>query len=391
MNKSIISFIVVSYAFFMMMVGTNVPTPLYPLYQQALHLNPMHITLIFSSYILGLIPVLYFFGNVSDFWGRKFVLILATLFSILSMFIFSSANTFTFLFIARFIQGVSIGLVSGTASTYLQELLPDRKNKASLITTLCASGGPAIGPLLGGIIGWFSSSSLSTPFYILSIFLIIGLLSLMKVMETKKKKTSFNIIENTTIKGISKKAFYIYSIVGFIAWSVAGIYMSVLPSFITSLLHIKNIITPGIIIFLMFFFSMLSQIIFKNIDATKNSLIGVGSLLFAFFILIVGLYYKQLNIIIFSSIILGMGHGLSFMGSLKFINQNTYDHNKANVVSNYFMICYLGVGLSVLFIGLETLIIGLITSISIFFIIILIISISLLVFMKKFTYNSISL
>lgn len=383
MNKNIFSFSIVSYAFFMMMIGTNVPTPLYPLYQQNLQLQPIHITIIFSAYILGLIPVLYFFGSISDVWGRKNVLMLATLLSLLSVYIFSISHDLTALFIARFIQGVSIGLVSGTASTCLQELLPDRKKEASLITTLCASGGPAIGPLLGGFIGQFSTSPLKTPFYIFGAFLIIGLLLLIKIKETKRNKTRFKILENTTIKGIDKKLFYSYSIIGFIAWSIAGFYMSILPSFITSLLHITNLIISGVIIFLMFFFSMLSQIVFKNIDSIKSSMIGILGLMLSFLMLIIGLYYSQLYIIVFSSMILGVSHGLSFMGSLSFINKNAHNENKANIISNYFMICYLGVGVSVLFIGLETTVTGLITSVSIFFIIILTITLFLITFIKK--------
>ena len=44
------------------MLGTTLPTPLYPLYQRALNLGPAMVTVIFAVYAAGVIGALIFSG-----------------------------------------------------------------------------------------------------------------------------------------------------------------------------------------------------------------------------------------------------------------------------------------------------------------------------------------
>jgi MFS family permease len=47
------------------------PTPLYPLYQQSLHLSPLMITTVFAVYAFSLLAALLTVGGLSDHIGRK--------------------------------------------------------------------------------------------------------------------------------------------------------------------------------------------------------------------------------------------------------------------------------------------------------------------------------
>ena len=54
-----------------MFVGAILPTPLYPLYQQAFGFSGVTLTLIYAVYVLGNLVALLFFGRLSDQIGRR--------------------------------------------------------------------------------------------------------------------------------------------------------------------------------------------------------------------------------------------------------------------------------------------------------------------------------
>ena len=69
-------FALVAYAFLVTMIGTTLPTPLYPLFQARYSFGELTVTVIFSVYVVGVIGGLLLFGNLSDEIGRKPVLLI---------------------------------------------------------------------------------------------------------------------------------------------------------------------------------------------------------------------------------------------------------------------------------------------------------------------------
>ena len=87
---SVTGFLLAVSAFFVAMVGTTLPTPLYPLYEQRYSFGPLLVTVIFAIYAFGVIGGLILFGNLSDRIGRKPVLLLGLVLSATSALLFSA-------------------------------------------------------------------------------------------------------------------------------------------------------------------------------------------------------------------------------------------------------------------------------------------------------------
>lgn len=67
-------FLLVGTAVFVMLVASNMPTPLYAIYRSRVRFSAVELTLIFTAYRMVLIPALLVFGQLSDRPGRRRVI-----------------------------------------------------------------------------------------------------------------------------------------------------------------------------------------------------------------------------------------------------------------------------------------------------------------------------
>ncbi len=58
--------VLVAFGFAVAMMGTTLPTPLYPLYDRAFGLAPVLTPVIFGTYAFGVVATLLLFGYLSD-------------------------------------------------------------------------------------------------------------------------------------------------------------------------------------------------------------------------------------------------------------------------------------------------------------------------------------
>jgi MFS family permease len=66
-----LAFTLVAYAFAVTMLGTTLPTPLYPIYQARMGFSELIVTVIFAVYAAGVIAALVLVGSWSDRVGRR--------------------------------------------------------------------------------------------------------------------------------------------------------------------------------------------------------------------------------------------------------------------------------------------------------------------------------
>src|SRR4051795_10424044 len=160
-----VGFFLVAYAFLITMVGTTLPTPLYPLFEQRYSFGELTVTVIFAVYAFGVIAGLLAFGNLSDEIGRKPVLLLGLAFSAISALLFLFAGSVVPIYLGRILSGFSAGIFTGTATAALVDLAPgDRRRLARLVAIVVNLGGLGLGTLVAGVLADHASEPLRVPF-----------------------------------------------------------------------------------------------------------------------------------------------------------------------------------------------------------------------------------
>src|SRR6266516_5038837 len=98
----------VSSALFALLMGANLPTPLYDVYRQRFGFSSAVLTLVFATYAVVLIPSLLVFGQLSDRLGRRRVLMLGLGAAAVALALFAAAQGTGWLFAARAVQALAI-------------------------------------------------------------------------------------------------------------------------------------------------------------------------------------------------------------------------------------------------------------------------------------------
>jgi MFS family permease len=160
---------------------STAPSPLYGIYAQQDHLSSIIITAVYAVYAVGVVASLLLVGHVSDWYGRRPVLILALLVELVAALIFSASTSLPALLTARVLTGLALGAAIATASAYLTDLdlgpdgTPTRRSQ--VISSAANVGGLATGPLLAGLLARYVPSTPQLTYLIFAALLILAVLA----------------------------------------------------------------------------------------------------------------------------------------------------------------------------------------------------------------------
>ncbi len=134
------------FALFVLIVGTNLPSPLYAGYAQRVGFSPVVLTLTFATYAGALVPALLLAGSAADTWGYRRVLLPGLAAALAGTLVFACADTTGWLFLARALQGAAVGVSSGALTAALVRAEPTgNTHRGSLVTSLATTVAAALG------------------------------------------------------------------------------------------------------------------------------------------------------------------------------------------------------------------------------------------------------
>ena len=149
---------------FLVMSGFGIIIPVLPFLAEEVGATPLELGLLMAVYSLMQLLFSPVWGQLSDRYGRKPVLLIGITGLSLSFFLFSVAETLIMLFVARFLGGALSAAAMPTVMAYAADVTPpDERGKAMGAIGAATGLGFICGPAIGGM---FSQTSLHLPFAI---------------------------------------------------------------------------------------------------------------------------------------------------------------------------------------------------------------------------------
>src|SRR5690606_23830293 len=118
------AFAVTVLTIFTTIFASNLPTPLYAVWQAEWGFSATALTAVFAVYVLGVLIMLPTAGPLSDLVGRRQMMIPGMLFTVAAGLVFAGATDLYWLALGRFFTGLGTGMVTGAATAALVELDP---------------------------------------------------------------------------------------------------------------------------------------------------------------------------------------------------------------------------------------------------------------------------
>lgn len=349
----VLAFPAVVYAFAVVMMGTTLPTPLYPEYEREFGFGSLMTTLIFATYALGVIAALVGVGQFSDTIGRRPMLYAGVVLSLVSALLFLIGGSVEILFVGRLVSGFSAGIFTSTATVAVIEAAPrGKRGLATAVATAANIGGLGLGPLVAGMVTEFAPYPTRTIFVVHAVLLVIAGIGLMVVPETVKVlKGARPKLQRVSVPP-SVRSVFTQAAVGAVAgFAVAGLFTAVAPNFMGSVLEVSSPTITGLVVFTLFATSALTQILTAKAPVRSSLMIGYIALTAGMIVLIVSLEAASLAGLVVGAVIAGASQGLLFSKGIAAIASRVEPHRKADATSAYFVIAYLAISVPIIAVG----------------------------------------
>jgi len=353
-----------------MFMASTLVTPLYVLYQQAFGFSDLMLTLVYAAYVVGNLAALLFFGRVSDQIGRRKMAFAAIALAGISAALFLFADATAWLFWARALSGFAIGLASGAGTAWIAELSAgEDKSRATLIATSANFMGLALGAVAAGCLAQYAPWPLELTFVVYLFALAALAVLLWPTPETVVSRVAPRELSLRPRLGVPRscrRRFVAPAITAFGTFSLIGFYAALAPSVLKERLESANLAVAGALVGGLFLVSALAMILTRGLGAARAMLGGLLLLLPSLALLVLANALRSLPLLVVATALTGVCGALGYRGSLQVVNQIAPPEQRAELVSSYFVACFIGNSIPVIGVGALSLAWGPVVAIPVF-------------------------
>jgi MFS family permease len=330
--------------------SSSAVTPLYRLYQQSMHLSPLMITLVFAVYAISLLAALLTVGGLSDYVGRRPVILGGLLLNAIAMVLFSYANDVGQLILARAVQGLCVG----TATTALGAAILDTDRKRGpLLNSVTAFLGLMVGSLGAAALVTFAPDPLHLVYEVLFALTAVMIVLLFVMPETVSRKSGAlaSLRPHVRVPSQSRAALLRVAPATVATWALGGFSLSLMPTVVATTMGVSAPWVGGVVVATLMLAAALTVAALRQLPAQRLLVIGTAALSLGVLVSLLGIWQHSVAMLFAGSVIAGFGFGASFAGSLSALLPTAEAHQRAGLLAAFYVLSYLAFSLPALAAG----------------------------------------
>src|SRR3954469_6782900 len=340
---------------FLVFAANTAASPLYRIYQGEFGFSATTLTLLFAVYIAVLLLTLLVLGSVSDYVGRRRVMLAGLASGAAACSLFLLAHGVALLFCARALQGVAVGLTAGAASAALLDLRPT-SGVTTVISSAAPTGGQALGAIGASILAQYAVAPTHLVWWLLLAAFITGAVAVLAMPEPGELRPGVvsSLRPQVSVPRGARGAFVtaLPALVGM--WALAGLYLSLGPSLAALLLHSKNLLWGGILIFLLTGLGAAASGVLARKDPAGVMLRGCLALIAGALLTFAAIDTSTAALLFVAAAVAGLGLGSAFMGAYRSTVALAPADDRAGLITAIYVVGYLSTGIPAVIGGIAT-------------------------------------
>jgi predicted MFS family arabinose efflux permease len=336
--------------------AAGAPSPLYGIYRAQLGFSATTLTAVFAIYALVLLATLLVFGSVSDYLGRRRVILAALTVTVGACAVFLAAHDVGLLFAARALQGLGVGTAVGALGAALIDLQPEGSGLAPLITTAAPLLGLGAGALGASALAQYGPAPTRLVWWLLlgtSVAAAAGILA-MPEPGTRHPGVLASLRPRASVPRRARGTFAIAVPCLIAVWALSGLYQSLGPSLTVQLTGSRDLLWGGLLIFLLTGVAAAATVAFRGVTPRTAMLAGCLVLLAGLAVTFAAIATTTAAAFLAGTAVAGVGTGLTLLGVNRTLIPLAPPGQRAGLVAAIFIISFLGLSIPALIAGVAT-------------------------------------
>jgi MFS family permease len=353
-----VAFAATGLAFITVMAGTTLPSPLFGLYEQTLHLSPLTVTVLYASYAFGVVLALLAAVPLAARLGRRATITGALLLCLVSDAAFIASGNAAFMLGARVLSGLAAGAITGTATEALITFGGGaRRARSAALAVVMNMSGLALGTALAGGIADLGYYPLKAPFVVdagLVVVAAAGLLAVPADPAHPHSTPSRSLWPYPQAVAPLRHTFTRAAVLGGLGFAANGLIPTVAAVFLERFLGIGSHFAAGLLISLVFLATAAGQLVARARRAAASDLesaaaAGLAAGL-AVFALAIGV--ENLELFILAAVVIGLSTGTAIGSGITELAERAETATRPAVITAYFVVLYLLLAVPIIAFGL---------------------------------------
>jgi predicted MFS family arabinose efflux permease len=335
------------------MAGANLAAPLYQVYARQFGFSSLVLTLVFATYAFVLVPTLLVFGRLSDRFGRRPVLLAGLGAACAGLGLFAAATSTPWLFAARGLQGLAVGMISGTATAVLVELDSKGDRRPALLAGVAQACGSALGPIVAGVLAEWAPEPTRLCYLVLLAVTAVAAVFVATLPAERRGREPWRV-QWPRVPADLRADFARVGLTAALAWGAVALFFSIVPSYASRFLESRNLALFGAVASVGLAASCVSQLVARRLRRNQRRVqaAGLAAVATGLIALALAAPLGSLALLLAGGTAVGAGHGLGIFDAQDELNMLAPGERRGEVTAAFVCCIYLVVAASVIATGL---------------------------------------
>jgi hypothetical protein len=346
---------------FLLFFAAAAPSPLYGVYQAHWRFSAITLTAVFAAYAVLLLVTLLVFGSLSDYLGRRRVILAGLVMAAGACGLFLAARGVGLLFAARALHGAAVGIAASALGAALIDLQPEGSRRAAVVTTAASLLGLAAGGLGTSALVQYGPAPTYLIWWLLLGADLAAAAAVLAMPETTPGRPGVlaSLRPRVAVPRQARGTFAMALPCLIAVWMTSGFYLALAPSLAAQVLRSPDLLWGGLVIFLLNGTGTAATVAFRRDSGPAAMLTGCLALMAGTAVTLAAIQVTSGAVFLTGTAVAGAGFGTAMLGVFRTISALAAPGQRASLIAAYYIASYTAFSIPVVAAGVATTHVGL--------------------------------